>query len=94
MSTRDLRGTIKIFKSLADENRIRILSKLTAGEKCACDLLDDLSITAPTLSHHMSMLIDAELVESRKEGKWVYYRLSEEGIKRANTLISDFINKK
>lgn len=68
-----------IFKALGDENRIRILKLLQSGEKCACVLLDDLQITQPTLSHHMKILCDSEIVVGRKEGKWTHYSISPEG---------------
>lgn len=66
----------KIFKALGDENRLRILEMLECGEKCACMLLEEMHITQPTLSHHMKILCDANLVTGRKEGKWMHYRLN------------------
>ncbi len=68
-----------IFKAFCDENRIRILEQLLTGEKCACVLLDSLHITQPTLSHHMKILCDADIVISRKEGKWTHYSISKSG---------------
>lgn len=68
-----------IFKAFSDENRIRILQQLLTGEKCACVLLDSLHITQPTLSHHMKILCDADIVISRKEGKWTHYSISKNG---------------
>ena len=68
-----------MFKARCDENRIRILKLLQSGEKCACVLLDDLQITQPTLSHHMKILCDSEIVVGRKDGKWTHYSISEEG---------------
>lgn len=68
-----------IFKAFSDENRIRILEQLLTGEKCACVLLDSLHITQPTLSHHMKILCDADIVISRKEGKWTHYSISKNG---------------
>ena len=73
----------EIFKALCDENRIKILRLLQSGEKCACVLLDDLHITQPTLSHHMKILCDSEIVAGRKEGKWTYYCISREGAAKA-----------
>lgn len=86
-----------IFKAFCDENRIRILLQLLTGEKCACVLLDNLQITQPTLSHHMKILCDADIVVSRKEGKWTHYSISKSGGKYAleclkaltNTSLSD-----
>ena len=55
-----------IFKAFCDENRIKILRMLCDGEKCACKLLDELRVSQPTLSHHMKILCDANIVVSRK----------------------------
>lgn len=75
--------TAVIFKAFCDENRIKILQILTDGEKCACKLLEALNITQPTLSHHMKILLESGIVNGRKEGKWMHYSISGEGIKTA-----------
>lgn len=67
----------QMFKALCDENRIKIVEMLIDGELCAADILKELEVTQPTLSHHMKTLCDAGLVEYRKSGKWVYYRISK-----------------
>lgn len=77
----------KVFKAFCDENRLMILEMLQSGEKCACELLDTLSIGQSTLSHHMKILCDSGVVTSRKEGKWTYYAISEEGAKVAEDLV-------
>lgn len=79
----DEKKTATIFKAFCDENRIRILQQLLTGEKCACVLLDNLQITQPTLSHHMKILCDADIVISRKEGKWTHYSISQSGCEYA-----------
>lgn len=68
--------TALLFKAFSDENRIRILKMLKNGEKCACEILEELNVTQPTLSHHMKILYDSGIVISRKEGKWIYYSIS------------------
>ena len=73
----------KIFKAFCDENRIKILKLLRSGEKCACKLLEEINVTQPTLSHHMKILCDSEIVVGRKEGKWTHYSISEKGVKQA-----------
>ncbi len=73
----------KIFKAFCDENRLRILEQLQSGEKCACTLLDRLTIGQSTLSHHMKILIDSGVVEGRKDGKWMHYSLSDKGTQMA-----------
>lgn len=84
----DERKTALIFKAFCDENRIRILKLLCSGEKCACKLLDELSISQPTLSHHMKILCDSEIVLGRKEGKWMHYSISCEGVKAAQDCLA------
>ena len=64
---------VKIAKALSDDNRLRILTSLREGEKCACELLTDLRISQPTLSHHMKILCDAGLVTCRRDRRWAYY---------------------
>ncbi|MBO5752598.1 MAG: winged helix-turn-helix transcriptional regulator [Proteobacteria bacterium] len=77
---------IKVFKALADDNRLEIMELLMSGEKCGCALLEALKIGQPTLSHHMRILCDAGLVDACKEGKWVHYSLSIEGSAKVRAL--------
>ena len=67
-----------ICKALSDPNRLRIIHLLTFGEQCACELLEQMQITQPTLSHHMKALDKCGLVMSRKKGKWSHYSLNSE----------------
>ena len=80
----------KIFKALCDPNRLIVMEMLQSGEKCACILQEKLSINQSTLSHHMKVLCDAELVAGRKEGKWIHYSLSGEGCRHAHELLERF----
>lgn len=82
------------FKALGDENRIRILKLLRSGEKCACKLLEELNISQPTLSHHMKILCDSDLVKGRKEGKWMYYSLCKEGAINLEVYITELLHPK
>ena len=79
----DEKITAVIFKAFCDENRIKILHLLKSGEKCACKLLEEMNITQPTLSHHMKILCDSGIVIGRKEGKWMHYSISPDGIDKA-----------
>ena len=67
---------INVFKAIADESRISIIKLLSEGESCACGLLERLSLSQPTLSHHMKVLCESGIVVSRKEGTWVFYTLA------------------
>ena len=85
------REDVRRIKALADENRLAIMLALQHGEKCGCVLLEELSITQPTLSHHMKILCDIGLVASRKEGKWIHYSLSREGMTAFRDMISGYV---
>ena len=64
------------FFGLADSTRVKILKLLAKEELCACEVMAALDLTQPTTSHHLGILERSSLVTSRKEGKWVFYRLS------------------
>ena len=67
-----------ICKALSDQNRLQIIYLLTYGEQCACELLEQMKITQPTLSHHMKVLENCSLVISRRKGKWSHYSLNRD----------------
>jgi ArsR family transcriptional regulator len=72
-----------LFKVLADPARIRLLSMIAAaeaGEACACDLVEPLGRSQPTVSHHLSLLVDAGLLEREKRGRWAWYRVVPEAL--------------
>ena len=68
----------RFFKALADEKRLRILSLLEVREMCVCEVMVALGLTQPNASHHLGILENVGLVKRRKEGKWVYYALSDQ----------------
>lgn len=71
-------GTAKILKALSDPKRLRIVDMLSCGELCACKSLEAFHITQPTLSHDMRVLIEAGIVNDRREGKNIFYSLDQE----------------
>ena len=66
---------VGIYKALADETRLRILSLLAHGEVCVCHIHGGLRLPQPTISRHLAYLRRAGLVEARREGVWMHYRL-------------------
>ena len=74
----DMRDTLDILKALADENRLRMLCALRNGDLCVCQLIALLELAPSTVSKHLSILRNARLVDSRKNGRWIHYRLSRE----------------
>ena len=79
----------KVFKAFCDENRLRILEMLRGGEKCACVLLEQLDLGQSGLSYHMKILVESSVVDSRQEGKWTYYKISEKGSAYAGALLKE-----
>lgn len=73
-----MREVMDVLKALADENRARLLFALQGGELCVCQLIALLNLAPSTVSKHLTILRAARLVESRKDGRWMYYRLSKE----------------
>lgn len=79
--------SLTVFKAFNDEKRLRILELLHDGEKCACDFLEQLDLSQSGISYHMKILLDSGIVESRDEGKWTYYQISEQGSSDAVKLL-------
>lgn len=76
-----------VFKAFCDEKRLAILELLRSGEKCACVLIDQMKIGQSSLSYHMKILCESGIVESRQEGKWTHYKISEQGSHEAMLLL-------
>jgi len=72
-----MRDMLDITKAMADGSRLRVLMALSDGELCVCQIVELLQLAPSTTSKHMSILRQARLVESRKEGRWMYYRLPD-----------------
>ena len=74
-----MKNTLSLLKALSDQNRLRVVAALlSTHEICACQIKELLKITGATVSRHLALLIRAGLVDSRKEGRWVYYRLRKD----------------
>lgn len=77
MNTPAMRATLRVTKALADIQRVRILAMLDSGEMCVCQIVEVLALAPSTVSKHLSILAGAGLVDSRREGRWSYYRLPD-----------------
>lgn len=89
----DYEMTVKVFKAFCDTNRLQILEMLKNGELCLCKIQENLPIQQSTLSHHIKILIESNLITARKEGKWTYYNLCDHGINTAKLLLNYFTYK-
>jgi ArsR family transcriptional regulator len=67
----------QLFQALGDATRLRILGLLTSGEVCVCDIHETLKVSQPKTSRHLAYLRRAGLVSARRQGLWMYYRLTE-----------------
>ena len=85
----NMRVVLGITKALSDRNRLRILMALHGGELCVCQIIELLGLAPSTVSKHMSILWHAGLVESRKDGRWMNYRLAG---KNASRVIKEAID--
>lgn len=86
--------TAKILKAISDSKRLRIVDMLSCGELCACQILEAFHITQPTLSHDMKLLVEASLVNYRREGKNIYYSLNAETLQDLQKVLSKLFSKK
>jgi len=71
-----MRDFLAITKALSDETRLRLLLALRDQEVCLCQLVELVSLASSTVSKHMSILRQSRLVDGRKDGRWMYYRLA------------------
>jgi ArsR family transcriptional regulator len=71
------RNQVIAFKALGDPNRIRIMKMLEERELCVCEVREVLDLSNSTVSKHLSILRDADLIVDSKDGKWVNYRLND-----------------
>lgn len=73
----EMRDVMAATKALSDENRTRVMMFLRGRELCVCQIVEMLGLAPSTVSKHLDVLYQAGLIESRKSGRWVYYRLPE-----------------
>jgi ArsR family transcriptional regulator len=91
--TNHIKETLAHTKALADRQRLRILMLLGPGELCVCQVVAVLALAPSTVSKHLSILQAAGLIESRKQGRWAYYRLAREDENRAARPVLEWLAK-
>jgi ArsR family transcriptional regulator len=80
---------VTLFHALSDETRLEIVRRLGSGEKCVCDLQDQLDAAQSRLSYHLKLLKDAGLVSDRRDGRWVHYSLVPGALETLGTFVGD-----
>ena len=86
-SARDLDRAVALFHALSDTTRLGILEMLRGGERCVCDLQDELAAAQSRLSFHLRVLKEVGLVEDRREGRWAYYSIVPEALAEVHDLV-------
>ena len=87
-----MREFMNITKALSDANRVRMLLALRGRELCACQLTELFGLASSTMSKHLSILYQAQLVQTRKNGRWVYFSLPGESAPVAIRQALDWVN--
>lgn len=71
---------VQRFKALGDPTRLRILQVLADGDRCVCEVQEEVDVAANLLSHHLKVLREAGLVQAERRGRWVDYRLDADAV--------------
>ncbi len=79
------------FKALGEVTRLKIINKLSEGELCVCQIIEQLQLSQPAVSHHMKILKQAGLVNDRKQGKWNHYYLNKKAFEELKNELQDKI---
>ena len=72
-----MRTFLRVMKALSDPNRVKIIKTLQRGPLCVCEIRAVLDIAQPTVSNHLKVLEDADLVRNRRDGPWAIYSLAD-----------------
>ncbi|HEY4218982.1 MAG TPA: metalloregulator ArsR/SmtB family transcription factor [Gemmatimonadaceae bacterium] len=88
-TTATLARSVELFHALSDETRLAVVEMLRHGERCVCELQDELDAAQSRLSFHLRVLKEAGIVIDRKEGRWVHYSLNAEVFAELSEAIGD-----
>lgn len=84
-----MKALAPFLKALSEEVRLRIIELLLPGELCVCEIMDELGLSQPAVSHHLKILRQADLVCDRREGKWIHYSLNKDRFAYLECLLQD-----
>jgi ArsR family transcriptional regulator len=85
---------LQLLKTLSDDTRLDIILLLATGEKCVCEIFEKLKLPQNLVSHHVGILRQNNLIINRKDGKWVYYSLNRNEIKKLQSVLEEIATKK
>lgn len=87
----DVRPWSRLLRAVADETRLRIVAMLSHGELCVCHIEAALELPQPTVSRHLGILRAADVVDTRRDGSWVYYRLAKQEPAEVQALLDELV---
>jgi ArsR family transcriptional regulator, arsenate/arsenite/antimonite-responsive transcriptional repressor len=85
---------VEMLKALSDDNRLKIVKMLSCGDMCVCDICENLELSQPAVSHHLKILSDAGLLNTKRDGKWIYYSINKEGFSSLNVQMKELVQKR
>jgi ArsR family transcriptional regulator len=91
--TKEFADMAKFLRVIGEDNRLKILCLLKKGERCVCEIVENLELPQNLISAHLKVLKDLHLVESRQEWKKVYYFANKKTFKKYNLLLTKFLKK-
>ena len=94
MKTKQNDNLLKILRALGEEARLDIILLLTSGEKCVCEIFENLKLPQNLVSHHLGILRENHLVKVNRDGKWIYYSLNRKKLKGLYGFIEKIISTK
>ncbi len=91
MAEVDVRPWSRLLRAVADETRLRIVALLAQGELCVCHVEAALALPQPTVSRHLGVLRAAGVVDARRDGTWVYYRLAPQPQPEVQAVLDELV---
>ncbi len=89
--TEEFAKMAKFLRVIGEDNRLKIICLLKDGERCVCEIVENLDMPQNLISMHLKALKDLGLVENRQEGKRVYYSINKQSFKKYNSLLLNFL---
>lgn len=89
-----MNNTLEFLKSIADDNRFKIITFLKNGEKCVCEIWKELDLPQNLISHHLKVLKDNNVLSDRREGQRIYYKLNSKEISKQIRYLNEEIKEK
>lgn len=91
LAAKDMKKQVRVLKALADPTRLKIVKALGINELCVCELMLLLNATQSTVSHHLRILKDVDIVTERRQGKWSFHKLNDHKVLTLLVMLDDLV---